>query len=62
MATKLDKEVSSDEKMLPTKSYKPSITGEAGHIKKVLYLHFHETCYHQTWQLVAYDLELQTRK
>ena len=30
MATKLDKEVGSDEKMLSTKSHKPSITGEGG--------------------------------
>ena len=30
MATKLDKEVGSDEKMLSTKSHKPAITGEGG--------------------------------
>ena len=30
MATKLDKEVGSDEKMLSTKSHKPSIKGEGG--------------------------------
>ena len=54
MATKLNRKVAYDEKMLSTKSYNPLITWThqvAWQIKNViLYLQFHETCSNKTKQ------------